>query len=238
MELTVDKYLKDDQLLWRYMDLSKYISLLSTESLWLARSDTFKDQQEGKLPLLMEKELDVIYKKFESNKDEKINSAEDFKNALCSGAYINCWHKNADESMIMWEIYGQDTNLIAVQTTVKSLKSSIGKNILKGISFSLKSVDYSNHSEVDNPHYTVPFFVKRPYFNYENEARILLITHSIYDPAFDTPIGFPCSIDTKKFINKILVHPDSEQWFINVIESITKKYGVVVDVKRGLHGNT
>ena len=115
ISLKVDANLGNKQILWRYMDLSKFISLLSTKSLWLAKSNTFKDQQEGKFPSVMQQELDAIYETFGEDKNSKIQNAKDFKRFLCSNAFISCWHKNAEENMVMWEIYGHDTNLVAIQ---------------------------------------------------------------------------------------------------------------------------
>ena len=44
-------------------------------------------------------------------------------------------------------------------------------------------------------------------------------------------------IDTGKLIHKILVYPDSQQWFIDIIKSISAKYDIRVQVSQGLHGN-
>jgi len=219
------------------MDLSKFISLLSTKSLWLAKSNTFKDQQEGKFPSAMQQELEAIYKTFGEDKKSKIKNENDFKRFLCSNAFISCWHKNAEENMVMWEIYGQDTNLVAIQTTVESLKESTVGAHMKGIDFLLKEIDYSGHGQIHEKHYTTPFFVKRPHFNYENEARILLSTYSAYTPDDDTPLGYTCAVDLSKLIHKILVHPDSKQWFIDIIRSISEKYNIKAPVTQGLHGN-
>jgi len=235
--LKVDKNLKNEQILWRYMDLSKFISLLSTKTLWLAKSSTFKDQQEGKFPSAMQNELDAIYKTFGEDKRSEIKTAHDFKRFLCNNAFISCWHKNIEENMVMWEIYGQDTNLVAIQTTVASLKESIKNAKIKGINFILKEIDYSGHSQAVDTHYTTPFFVKRPHFRHEDEARILLSTYSAYNPSDNTPAGYPCSVDTGKLIDKVLVHPDSNQWFIDAIKSISKQYNILSPVSQGMYGN-
>jgi len=237
ISLRIDTNLAKDQVLWRYMDLSKFISLLSKKSLWLAKSNTFKDQQEGKFPSVMQEELEAIYIKFGEDKKSKIKNAHDFKKFLCNNAFISCWHKNSEENMIMWEVYGQDTNLVAVQTTVESLKESIQDANMKGIDFLLKEVNYSDHSQVNKKHYTAPFFVKRPHFGYENEARILLSTYSAYSPNDDTPPGHLCPVDINKLIDKVLVHPDSEQWYKDIITSISEKYNVKAPIEHGLYGN-
>ncbi|TBT23710.1 hypothetical protein D5E80_24820 [Vibrio parahaemolyticus] len=57
----IRKNLDNNEILWRYMDLPKFLSLLSSESIWLARSDTFKDKREGLFHSAMRSELDRIY---------------------------------------------------------------------------------------------------------------------------------------------------------------------------------
>ena len=37
MDINVDEKLSGDELLWRYMDLAKFVSLLDTKSIWLAQ---------------------------------------------------------------------------------------------------------------------------------------------------------------------------------------------------------
>jgi len=43
--------IRRDQKLWRYMDFTKFMSLLETKSLWFNRSDRFDDPFEGTYPL-------------------------------------------------------------------------------------------------------------------------------------------------------------------------------------------
>lgn len=45
--LTIDR----NQKIWRYMDFTKFMHLLTTKSLWFNRSDKFEDPFEGKYPL-------------------------------------------------------------------------------------------------------------------------------------------------------------------------------------------
>lgn len=50
VHIEIDDELGEKEKLRRYMDLSKFISLLDKEALWLARADTFRDQHEGRFP--------------------------------------------------------------------------------------------------------------------------------------------------------------------------------------------
>ena len=57
---------KDDAVLWRYMDFTKFVDLLDKRALWFARVDTFKDPFECSLSLanvLMVETLDQLDKR-------------------------------------------------------------------------------------------------------------------------------------------------------------------------------
>jgi len=122
VNLDVDESLEDDQKLWRYMALSKFIFMAEKNVLWLARADTFKDKHEGRFPDEMKKIIEQAYKEFDDNDESPVKNADDFQDYLLKNSFISCWHKNFDENMVMWEIYGRDNNAIAIQTIVKNIK--------------------------------------------------------------------------------------------------------------------
>ena len=238
LKLKVEESLSIDTKLWRYMDLAKFVSLLDKKTLWLARSDTFRDQSEGRFPSEMRAAIEKAYESFDSEGDSPIKTADDFQVYLCRNAYISCWHKNVDENMVMWELYGRDCNSVAVQTTVEKLEDNICSIDSDGLEFHLKNVQYSRAEDVKGKlNYSAPFFIKRPHYSFEKEARILLSTYSSISPKKETPRGFEVKLDVSNSIEKILVHPDSDEWFIEVVKSISKKYGISATVERGLCGN-
>ncbi|MNQ73589.1 hypothetical protein D3C85_883260 [compost metagenome] len=182
--------------------------------------------------------IEKAYESFEGKEDSLIKSADDFQEYLCRNAYVSCWHKNIDENMVMWELYGRDGNTVAIQTTVEKLKSNIPKIECGGLEFHLKNVQYSRAEDVKGKlNYSAPFFIKRPHFNFEQEARILLSTYSTISPRKDTPVGVAVKLNVVEAIDKILVHPDSQDWFVNVVKSISAKYGLSAPVERGVYGN-
>lgn len=125
--LEVDCELDNHEKLWRYMDLSKFISLIEKKAIWLARADTFRDKHEGRFPDEMKSttEKEKAYQSFEVDARSLVKDADDFLDYLQKNTFVSCWHKNFDENMVMWEIYGRDTNAVAIQTTVERLKESV-----------------------------------------------------------------------------------------------------------------
>lgn len=238
LDLKVNENLNDDQKLWRYMDLSKLISMFDKQAIWLARTDTVEDTHEGRFPDEMKKLLEKAYEQFSDSDKSTVRDAEDFQDYLCKNTYISCWHKNADENMVMWKIYARDINTVAIQTTVGNIKRSVPRGQLRGHSLILQNIAYKQSDEIAGVLlYEQCFFRKRPHFSFEEEVRISLDTFSKDAPTKNTPKGQELKVNMNGLIEKILVHPDSLDWFIDVVTSIAKKYAVTAPVLRGIYGD-
>ena len=138
----------------------------------------------------------------------------------------------------MWEIYGRDSNAVAVQTTVGRMREHIAPSNLRGHSLRLKPVLYKKSEDVSGIlSYEDCFFIKRPHFSFEKEVRISFDTYCRQRPTKDTPCGYDLPVSVNEFIETIYVHPDSKQWFLDVVASITKRYEVHASVKLGVLGN-
>lgn len=114
--LTVDPVLRDNQVLRRYLDLSKFIELLRTQSLYLRRADLFQDKFEGSFTPSFKAAIEEAYAV------SKIDfTYEKFKKELREGVYINCWSLGINDNMALWELYGKSDASVAVTTTVGQL---------------------------------------------------------------------------------------------------------------------
>jgi len=237
--LKIDSDLVKSQKLWRYMNLSKFVSLIEKNALWLSRADRFRDKHEGRFPDEMRKIIEKAYEGFGKHDTSVVKDADDFQDYLRKNTFLSCWHKNFDENMVMWEIYGRDNNALAIQTTVEAMEKSLDPSKLYGHSLILKSVTYQRADEIPGElRYEECFFIKRPHFSFEEEVRISLDTYSSYSPTKNNPYGYELSVNINGLIEKILIHPDSPDWFMDVVKSITKKYEVRAPVVRGLYGTT
>lgn len=221
------------------MDVGRLVSMLSTESIWLARADSFKDAHEGRFPLEMRSLIEKAYKELEHDDDgSPVKDADDFQDYLVKNTFISCWHKNLDENMVMWEIYGRDKYAVAVQTTVGHLARSIDTRGISGHSLILKGVSYTSANKIRGVlPYEECFFVKRPHFKFEKEVRISLDTYSRFNPRKDTPMGYRIPVRLNDFIITIMVHPDAEVWFYDAVVEIARKFNVHTVVETGKHGH-
>ena len=225
-------------ILWRYMDLAKFVSMLEKKAIWLARADTFGDKHEGRFPDEMLEYINKAYETFDDNDNSPIKDASDFQDYLVKNTFISCWHQNLEENMVMWEIYCQDKNAVAIQTTVDNIIQHINSSNLTGHSLIMKNVEYKNADEIPGVlSYEDCFFRKRRHFSFEKEVRISFDTYSRVKPKKDTPYGYELPVFLNDMIQKVVIHPDSPKWFQEVINSIIIKYDLHVSVENGVFGN-
>lgn len=154
-EFIVGKSLSDEDVLWRYLPLEAFISMLDTNSLYFSPLHAYKesDPYEGYIPrVAMEalasvssngqkqilKSIDLFEQRIGPGVgvDEiaamredamKFNQQrkEDYKNIM-SCLMVNCWHKNKHESEAMWGLYSRSG--VAIRTTVGSIKAALQNN--------------------------------------------------------------------------------------------------------------
>jgi len=237
-QFKLDPKLSGDQVLWRYMSLAKFVSLLQRESIWLGRADKLKDKHEGRFPDDMRKYIELAYQNLSADPAPQVSDANDFQDLLTKNTFISSWHENTAEDMTMWEIYCRENEGVAVKTTVERLKRSADLRTLRGNFMRLERVRYENPSDVvDVLPYEQCFFRKRKHFAFERETRLSLDTYSTLAPSRNQPLGHYLRVRLNTLIDEVVVHPDSADWFEDVVSSIGKKFCVQAPVSRGSYGN-
>ena len=129
--------LKNEDKLWRYMDLVKFINMLKNSTLYFSSPINFEDIYEGAHGEFRNKKAwDDFYLSFARTsiitapdncwhyiKEDRLE--EDARNLIKQIStrkgdmiFINCWHQNDYESEAMWKLYSKNVaNAIAIQTT-------------------------------------------------------------------------------------------------------------------------
>lgn len=230
----------DNSTLWRYMDFAKYVSLLATKALYLARCDTFGDHFEGAKGLLTNKtHWDQHYKEFfrraitdlpggttSRRTDAEINAeaARLLDDLSLSGEldrrrnYASCWHENEHESEAMWRLYSSYLeNAVAIRTTMGRLRASLlrAEDIRIG---RIKYLDFRN--EYAGPNNS--FWRKRMSFSHEREVRALY-----WDPVGER-LGILAQCDLQILVDAVFVSPRSPAWLTPLVNDVNKKYGLDV----------
>jgi len=203
--------LDDNEKIWRYTDFAKLVSLFHSESLYFVRSDRLllSDPFEGYF-----RELTFLKGYNASEQLNELARKEHPKNL-----FINCWHVNKSESDAMWKIYSGMDKGIAIQSTIGKLKNGFKTSeqvkILKMKYGDFQKENGTREDLIDR------FSRKRDSFKHENELRVF-----VFNPSHSKEDGIKIKMDLKSFIEKITVSPLSPDWFVDVVKSVSSKYGI------------
>jgi hypothetical protein len=203
-----------DTIVWKYLDLSKFLDLLMSKKLFMSRSDKFEDQYEGTFsePTFEEiKKLSIDnpdFLKFYKTHREKVA--------------ISSWHINEYESFAMWQIFTQNTEGIAIQSTIGRLQNALApENNFKQYIGEVNYIDYKKeYIPFDDMFF--PFLFKRKSFQYEREVRII---SDVAESNITLNDGLKINVDLSRLIDKIYIHPKSENWYKNLVIQLVKQLG-------------
>jgi hypothetical protein len=112
----------NNQKIWRYMDFSKYVDLLTTNELHFTRADKLEDIFDcSYVPFINE----ISRRLFSENPYTKKQTLR--INDFCRlFVYLNCWHINDVESAALWKLYSENKcETIAIKSTFGKLKYEI-----------------------------------------------------------------------------------------------------------------
>ncbi len=221
--------------MWRYMDFSKFVSLISSCSISFARADQFDDLLEGSLS---ERTIEDMAKISSNLSDAgkwqvyglRINFREIKKNC-----FISCWHENEHESAAMWKLYSTSKDVVAVQTDYESLRNEFNKSTYQIALGSVNYVDYRTFSILFGNVFA-PYFYKRSSFQHEREVRGVILpfigdtSQSILGN--QKTFALPVPIDCKSFVKAVYVSPYAPGWFEDVLKETCRRFGFNFDVKR------
>jgi hypothetical protein len=218
--------------IWRYMDLSKFLSMIDTNSLYFTRADKFDDPYEGTTNLLTKITRREKFQNIDETTHLVIDQLPLFQRKFTA---INCWHASSYESAAMWGLYLKSGEGIAIQTTYKNLCDSFNPEesdiyVGKG-----KYVDFETEGLDDSGANT--FMYKRKSFEHEKEIRALYRNLPIGEngwtnleskPLFDH--GIKINVDLNRLIDKVYIAPTSPSYLKELVVSLLKKYRIDKEV--------
>lgn len=227
--------------IWRYMDLSKYLNLLSTSALYLPSLPAFEDAWEGATGVYApDRDVTAIPAFLDRTPEadrQFIDSIEYGADMDRRSVYVSCWHANESESEAMWKLYGKSGGSIAIQTTIDRLETigppaeSDGPSGIYCVRYrdlSRESMDVSDAFDG-----LARYTYKRPSFSHEREVRLIFRSLNFdeistgpgkIDPRL-WPWGRNFKVDLEDLVQKVVISPQSPAWFHDVVKDATKKYG-------------
>ena len=122
----------------------------------------------------------------------------------------------------MWQIFTQNSEGLAIQSTIGRLQKALAPEI--NFNQYIGEVNYIDYKKEHIPFDDLffPFLFKRKSFQYEGEVRILT---DIGDSAVKINEGLKINVDINALIEKIYIHPKSENWYKNLVIQLVKQLG-------------
>ena len=208
-------------IVWKYLDLSKFLDLLMSRKLFMSRSDKFEDQYEGTFSEPTYEEI----KKLSENNPEFL----DYYKSHREKVVVSSWHINEYESFAMWQIFTQNNEGLAIQSTIERLKKALKPEI--NYSQFIGEVNYIDYKKEYIPFDDMffPFMFKRKSFQYEREVRII---SDLSENAVKINDGIKIDVDVNQLIEKIYIHPKSENWYKKLVIELVSKLDYTIEIEK------
>ena len=227
--VTIDSKLNKSNILWRYLDLPKYLDLLRSKAIYFSRADRFPDKFEGVLTPSMRRALNKAYKNGESDYD-----ADSLSRELKEGIYVNCWSLGAKDNMALWQLYSSLSTGVVVTTTINKLTMvslEWAPNEQVEI-FKVRYIDHFKNPDMIVGTYSDPLRYKNSAYSFENEVRLVISRIEQNKNAKHKPDAIVLPVELKYLIRSVVVPPEAGQWFFELILDVTNRYEASITVHR------
>ena len=208
--------------LWRYMDFTKFVSMLENRALFLPMVAKLNDPFEGSYARGNEVLRPLVYRHLPNRFGL---TAGEIVKRLRSFVAASCWHSNEQESAAMWKLYAKTHEAVCIQTTFRKLQGAIGTAARVGM---VRYVDYeTDWIPESNP--LAPFLYKRKSFEHEREVRALIppanLEKILKEPQTEMKApGEWVPFDIAQTIQSVFIAPDAPNWFLDLVKQVTTRY--------------
>ena len=203
-----------ETIVWKYLDLSKFVDLLLYKKLFMSRSDKFEDQYEGTFS-------EPTYEEIKKLAVDNPNFL-DFYKTRRKNVVISSWHINEYESFAMWQIFTQKNEGLAIQSTLGRLqKALLQESEFEQYIGEVNYIDYKKeYIPFENEFF--PFLFKRKSFQYEREIRVI---SDVTKFNLEIDNGLKIDVNIEDLIEKIYIHPKSENWYKKLVMDLVSRLG-------------
>jgi len=201
------------------MNLEKLLSILTDRTLFfpsgttLARDDKYEGQPTSG-------EVDAL-----SLEPATVGKLENkFNKPTQARFFFNCWHMNDSESDAMWKIYVNGIGGVAIRSSIVRLKQCF-QNSQEDIS--LGRIHYINDETGHFEHPLRRYMRKKSAFKHEQEVRLVF-----YDEnnEYSGCPGLSIPVDVSVLVERIVVSPRAESWFLPLVKKLVIKLGHEIEV--------
>jgi hypothetical protein len=224
---------------WRYIDAMKFRHLVSTNSLYMPRTDCLGDEFEGSTPAAEVAEW-ALRAKQETDLDKRnaiLGQREQLRElaeTFLRNYYVSCWHMAEDENIAMWERYVKTPESVAIFTTYANLREEVKPRQVVELGM-VRYIDYDVQS-LPSLNMLQRIMHKRHFFADEREVRAVVcrilpegIGKEYVEPFLnDDASGFLQPISARKLITGVVFNPKASIDFQNQIAIICKDAGLPI----------
>lgn len=234
---------KDNEFLWRYFDLHKFLNLLHSKKFRFARMDKFEDPLEG-IPLSA---LITFQSKIDLNLIQNVTLSElildpqlsenipsllrrrlNAINGIQKSTFVTCWFYEQRESVAMWNLYSNAEG-IALKIPFGAIKKLLKVDHEAISAYYGGRVDYQDFTRLDPYETNSALKVKKvalrkdESFSHEKEFRFVVHTnsHTLEHTGIDSN-----PIDLKKLKMNVVCHPRMASWKKDNIRTLLEEEGL------------
>jgi hypothetical protein len=221
---------EDDSIkIWRYMDFTKFVSMLESTSLYFARADQLEDPYENAIPKCNQDAWAKVLKQPSIPEIEPLDQqgVKLFLNdvlAMRLELYVNCWHMNSHQSAAMWKLYLKSDEGIAIQSTAKQFAcafSSYPKDVFIG------EVSYIDYETDIIPDMNTLAYIVRKRISFAHERELRAVVWDKKEPA----CGIEVPVNLNELVETVFVAPTAPAWFATLVKAVAKRYGLNAEVR-------
>ena len=220
--------------LWRYLDFTKFVTLLDKQALFFPRADKLGDPFEGSYTKFNVAIRPTLYG--DEIPPHALRDMSNFVRESRRFTLVSCWHWSDHESAAMWRLYSRESDGVAIKTSFGSLAQSFEKATEDIFIGQVGYIDYDT-TFIREDNTMAPFLYKRKSFEHEREVRALTqkipsrdgqtdLTHDVYD------FGAYYEVDLSCLIEEVVVAPYAPRWFLELVRSVAKKYDLQASVHK------
>ncbi|MEK6451800.1 MULTISPECIES: hypothetical protein [Myroides] len=210
-----------DTVIWKYMDLSKFLDLLLSNKMFMSRSDKFEDQFEGTFS-------EPTFEEIKRISADKPFFLDQYKQKR-KNVVISSWHINEYESFAMWQIFTKNNEGLAIQSTIGRMQEALKAETR--VPQHIGEVHYIDYKKEYIPFEDnfFPFLFKRKSFQYEKEVRVI---SDVTPLNLNIQEGVKIHVDIAQLIEKIYIHPKSENWYKKLVLDLMHKLNFKFDIEK------
>lgn len=227
-----ESYPEDEEVVCRYLTFEKFKDLITSQKLYFARGDRFKDIYEG-----IETAFGTNFRRavHDSHAFEE-NSTLYERNRRCVA--ISCWFIGKQESESMWSEFAGDVDSVAIRTSVGKIRSALAP---WDRHLCVRKIEYVENHDVEFTKFGCPFFpfsIKRKNeFAHESELRIIygegkgcIEGSALYKAPEISSEAVRIHIDPSILIDEIVLSPKSTPSVFDKIREVTQEEGLDVSI--------